>query len=262
MDGQEQKPEPGTDDAEAVLASIGSVGMSRRDFTRRVGAGSAAAVGLVWAAPKISTIRYAVKAKAGSPPPTTTTTTTVPIGPEGGTISVSTASPCVGDTIRVVATGFAPKTAVTLELDSAADTLGVTTADAKGKVDVQVELAANGPTGAHNLRAVGVQSGGKTLSLSAPLVIKTAAECAVGPQGTTTIPGTSTTIVTPTTIVTTPTTSIGPKQVVKPPGSGSLAFTGTDAIDLALIGGAAAIGGRALYGLARRRDDEDDEDDE
>jgi hypothetical protein len=42
-------------------------------------------------------------------------------------------------------------------------------------------------------------------------------------------------------------------------GSGVLAFTGTDALDLAVLGIAAAVGGRALYALARNADDDDDD---
>jgi hypothetical protein len=40
-----------------------------------------------------------------------------------------------------------------------------------------------------------------------------------------------------------------------------LAFTGTDSVDLALLGAAAAVGGRALFGLVAHRD-EDEEDEE
>ena len=64
---------------------------------------------------------------------------------------------------------------------------------------------------------------------------------------------------------TTATTAPPVRQNGNPPpggptiGKNPLAFTGTDAIDLALIGGAAAIGGRALYGLARREDEDEDE---
>jgi len=256
MDGQEEKPS-GEVPIEKPVASIGSVGLSRRDFTKRVAGGSAAAMGVAWAAPKITTIRYAAKAKAGSPPPTSTTTTTsVPIG-QLGHIALSVNSPCVGDTIRVAADGFAPGTAVTLEIDSAAHTLGVTTASGTGSINVDVLLPTSGPTGAHTLKAVGVQTGGRTLTLSAPITIKTEAECAVGSNGTTstTAPGTVTTTPGSTTPVT-----IGGKQGGGGPlGSGSLAFTGTDAIDLALVGGAAALGGRMLYGLARRSDDDEDE---
>ncbi len=274
MDGREEQPS-NDDSAGRIVESIGSIGLSRRDFARRIGGGSAAAVGLAWAAPKITTIRYAAKAKAGSPPPTSTTTTStsVPVG-QLGHISLSASSPCVGDTIRVTAEGFAPKTAVTLEIDSAAHTLGVTTANGAGAIDVRVELSSHGPTGAHTLRAIGVQPGGRTLTLSAPITIKTEAECQVEQAGsTTTTPTTSppgtlgTTSPTSTSTSTTPTTEVGGKQQQgggggKPLGESSLAFTGTDAIDLALIGGAAAIGGRALYGLARRSDEDADADEE
>lgn len=261
MDGQEEKPS-GAEPIEKLVASIGSVGLSRRDFTKRVAGGSAAAMGVAWAAPKITTIRYAAKAKAGSPPPTSTTTTTsVPVG-QLGHITISVNSPCVGDTIRVSADGFAPGTAVTLEIDSAAHTLGVTTASGTGSINVDVVMPKAGPTGAHTLKAVGVQTGGRTLTLSAPITIKTEAECAVGPNGTTSTiaPGTVTTTPGSTTPGSTTPVTIGGKQEGGGPlGSGSLAFTGTDAIDLALVGGAAALGGRMLYGLARRSDDDEDE---
>src|SRR5262245_41743077 len=100
--------------------------MSRRDFASRFGARSAAAVGLAFASPHISTIRFARKAAVGSPapPPSSSTTTTIP-SPVGN-ISVSSKTPCVGDICEVKAQGFAPRTAVTLELDSAEHILGVT----------------------------------------------------------------------------------------------------------------------------------------
>lgn len=268
MDGQEEQSR-NDDSAARLVESIGSIGLSRRDFARRFGGGSAAVVGLAFATPKITTIRYAAKAKAGSPPPTSTTTTStsVPVG-ELGHISLSESSPCVGDTIRVKADGFAPKTAVTLEIDSPEHTLGVTTANGDGKINVQIELSSHGPTGAHTLKAVGVQTGGRTLTLSAPITIKTEAECRVENEGSTTTstPGTlGSTTPTSTPTSTTPTTNAADKQQGggggKPLNGNSLAFTGTDAINLALVGGAAAIGGRALYGLARRSD-EDDEDEE
>src|SRR5262249_43280648 len=72
--------------------------LSRRDFATRFGAGSAAAVGLAWASPHISTIRFARKAAVGSPPPTgSTTTTSTTIGGTEGSISLNTVTPCVGD---------------------------------------------------------------------------------------------------------------------------------------------------------------------
>src|SRR6476619_93431 len=132
MDGQDEQSK--RDDAAARrIEAVSSIGLSRRDFTRRFGGGSVAAVGLAWAAPKITTIKYSAKAKAGSPPPTSssTTTTSVPVG-QLGHISLSESSPCVGDTIHVKADGFARKTAVTLEIDSPAHTLGVTTANGDG----------------------------------------------------------------------------------------------------------------------------------
>ena len=277
MDGQDEQLR-GDDAAERLVGSIGSVGLSRREFARRFGGGSAAVVGLAWAAPKVTTIRYAAKAKAGSPPPssTTTTSTSVPVG-ELGHITLSESSPCAGDAIRVRADGFAPKTAVTLEIDSPAHTLGVTTANGVGKIDVQVDLSSHGPTGAHTLKAVGVQPGGRTVTLSTPITIKTEAECRVDNEGSTTTstaappapPGTvGSTESTTTSTSTTPTTQVGDKQQNNGGGGGgtlggnALAFTGTDAISLALVGGAAAIGGRALYGLARRSDEDEDADED
>jgi hypothetical protein len=275
MDGLAEQPR-GDDSAAAEIARavpIKSVGLSRREFTRRFGGGSAAVVGLAWAAPKITTIRYAAKAKAGSPPPTTTTT--LPVGALGH-ISLSSRNPCVGDTIRVTADGFAPRTAVTLQMDSPAHVLGVTTADSTGKIDVRVNLYQQGPTGTHTLRAIGVQTGGRTLTLSTPITVKTEAECRVGPEGSTTTtapstPGTTTTTptsTTPTSTTSTSTTTRSTPPVTnpggvpvggKPLGEGSLAFEAADAVDLALIGAAAAIGGRMLYGLSRPDDDADEE---
>jgi hypothetical protein len=265
MDGPEEQPR---DDSAAETiarsAPIDSVGLSRREFARRFGGGSAAAVGLAWAAPKITTIRYAAKAKAGSPPPTsTTTTTTVPVG-QLGHIALSATNPCVGDTIRVTADGFAPGTAVTLQIDSPGHVLGVTTADSHGKIDVQVVLYQHGPTGTHTFKAIGVQTGGRTLTLTTPITVKNEAQCRVVSEGSTTTtapsaPGTSTTTPTSTTPTTTsPVTSTGGNQGGgKTLGGASLAFTGADAVDLALVGAAAAIGGRVLYGLARPDEDAD-----
>jgi hypothetical protein len=267
MDGQDEQSK--RDDAAARrIEAVSSIGLSRRDFTRRFGGGSVAAVGLVWAAPKITTIKYAAKAKAGSPPPTSTTTTStsVPVG-ELGHISVTETSPCVGDTIHVKADGFAPKTAVTIEIDSPAHTLGVTTASSSGKINVLVKLPSNGPTGARTVKAVGVQPGGRTLTLSAPITIKTEADCGVHNEGsttTTTPTGTVGSTSPSSTSSTTPTTKASDKQQQEGGGGtlggNSLAFTGTDAVNLALVGGAAAIGGRALYGLARRSDEDEHED--
>jgi len=270
MDGATQPsdvgPEGGdsTESAEIVLPSI-----SRRRFaTVAVGAGSLAIAGGALAGPRITSIRFGQKAAVGSPPPTSSTTSTT-IGAEGGSISVSSTSPCAGDDVTVKASGFAPKTAVTLEIDSAANTLGVTTCDAKGQINTIVKLPAHGPTGVHQLVLVGVAPGGRTLTLHTSVTIKTVEECAVGPEGTTstTTPtgpvSTSTpTSTTPTTVpATTPVTTGG-----KPPtrtGSG-LAFTGTDTTELALLGAAAAIAGRMLYGVAAGRggDEDDDADDE
>jgi hypothetical protein len=257
--------------------------LSRRDFATRFGAGSAAAVGLAWASPHISTIRFARKAAVGSPPPTgsTTTTTTSIGGGPAGTISLDTRTPCAGDICHVRADGFAPRTAVSLELDSDEHTLGVTTAGPRGRVNVTVRLPSN-MTGPHEVVVVGVQPGGRTLTLSVPVTIKTQAECHVGPQGsttTTTQPGATTT----TGPGNRPTTSTSPTSVPtstsvaeertheagggsgggKPVsnGSGFLAFTGTDSVDLALLGAAAAVGGRALFGLVAHRDEDEDEED-
>ena len=106
------------------------------------------------------------------------------------------------------------------------------------------------------------------MTLSAPITIKTEAECRVDDEGSTT---TSTTRDARYDLADVdvrrrrpprPSASHNKKvAAAKPLGGNSLAFTGTDAINLALVGGAAALGGRALYGLARRSDD-DDEDEE
>lgn len=253
--------------------------LSRRDFATRFGAGGAAAVGMAWAAPHISTVRFAAKAAVGSPAPTggSTTTTSTTIGGAEGEASVSTHGPCVADILGVRASGFAPKTAVTIELDSSATTLGVTTAGPHGKVNVTVRLP-SGVTGPHNVVVVGVRPGGRTLTLTVPITIKTEEECNVGPEGstTTTQPGETTTTKPgskPTTSTTPPTsaptsTTIGEKNSHggggevhgASQGGGFLAFTGTDSVDLALLGAAAAVGGRALFGLVAHRDDEDEPD--
>jgi hypothetical protein len=268
MDGPEEKPRDGESPA-GEISPMPSIGLSRREFALRFGGGSAAAIGLAWTAPKITTIRYAAKAQAGSPPPTsTTTTTTVPEG-ELGHISISSQNPCTGDTIEVKANGFAPGTAVTLQIDSPGHVLGVTTADSAGKIDVQVVLYDHGPIGKHTLKAIGVRTGGRTLTLSTPITVRNDPHCQVENEGSTTTTslqtqGTVETSPSSTTPTSTPPTSTPPATVgrnpgEKPLGENSLAFTGADAVDLALIGAAAAIGGRVLYGLARPDDDDDEE---
>jgi hypothetical protein len=251
--------------------------LSRRDFTARFGAGSAAAVGMAWASPHISTIRFARKAQVGSPPPSSSTTTSTTIGGGEGSITLNTVTPCEGDICSVRAEGFAPRTAVTFELDSSEHTLGVTTAGPRGRVNVTVRLP-DGMSGDHSFVVVGVRPGGRTLTLTVPVKIKTEAECHVGPEGTTTTtqPGSPTT--TPpnrSTTSTSPSTSVPTSTSVAQQrnegggggvkgasnGGGFLAFTGTDSVDLALLGAAAAVGGRALFGLVAHRDDEDEDED-
>jgi hypothetical protein len=250
--------------------------LSRREFTTRIGGGSvAAAAGMVWATPKISTIRFAAKAAVGSPPPgggTTTTSTTI-AGESTGSLSISGHSPCGGDKLHATVSGFAPKTAVEFQIDSPEHSLGVATADAQGKVSVTILIPKNAPTGRHNLVAVGVQPGGRTLKLSTRIEIKTEDECKTGVEGSTTSTtvgqtgSTDTTAATSSTTTPTPTTAPPDNLAETPPGKvsrgeGSLAFTGTDAVNLALLGAGAAVGGRALLAIAGRNRDEDDEDDD
>lgn len=249
-----------------------SQSLSRRDFAARFGAGSAAAVGVAWASPHISTIRFAQKAAVGSEPPSSTSTTSTTIAGTEGSVSISNTAPCAGDTMTVTARGFAPKTAVTIEIDSAEHTIGVTTAGAQGRISVGIQLPTNIPTGAHQLVVVGVRPGGRTLSLSTPINIKTQEECVVGPEGTTTTSSTPTPPTTggrgTTSTTATPPTTAPPVKVEETPPSkprspgngGLLAFTGTDSVDLALLGAAAAVGGRALFGLVAHRDDDEDDD--
>jgi hypothetical protein len=263
MDGQNEQPREGP--AGPPPRPLGPIGLSRRQFTRNVGAGGVAAVGLMWAGPKISTIRYAAKAAAGSPPPTTTTSTTGPGVPEG-TISVNTRSPCAGDSFQLHASGFVQKTAVTIELDSAAHILGTTTSNGDGRINVRVDLAPDGPTGEHTLKVIGVRPGGQTLTLSVPLVIKTVAECETQSEGSTT---TSPTTVPASTPTTTPTVTTAPQKPQQPQqqqggeslqhGGGVLAFTGANSSELALVGGAAALAGWAVYGIASDREGGDDD---
>jgi cytochrome c len=227
--------EAGADTPVADGADIASSGsLSRREFAKRAGFGSAAAAGLVWAAPRISTIRYAAKAAAGSAPPTSTTNT-APVETLGGKVTVSAASPCVGEQVRVTANGFAPNAGVAIQIDSAAHAIDMVNADASGAVDVLVTIPTNAPTGLRTLRAVGPIPGGTTQILTTEITIKTAAECAA-PDGT----GVGATG-----------SPVG-AGVGAGTGGGTLPLTGSDAIDLAAIGGAAAIGGRVLYGATRR----------
>jgi hypothetical protein len=236
---------------------LGPIGLSRRQFARKVGGGSAAALGLMWAAPNISTIRYAAKAVVGSGPPTSsTTTTTTPVGAEG-TMTVDNPNPCAGTAIHIHASGFAPNTAVNLELDSPANPLGTTTANSNGRINVLYKVPLSGPFAAHSVIATGVKPGGQTLVLSAHIVIKTVADCEQGHQGSTvpTTAGASTSVPATTTPTTAPKKVHGQGEALQK-GS-NLPFTGRNSTDLALTGGAAALAGFAVYGMAAGRDDED-----
>jgi hypothetical protein len=259
MDTERQPPGTPTTTGEIV----GPIGLSRRELVTRVGGGSAAALGLMWAAPKISTIKHAAKAKAGSPPPgSTTTTTTTPVGALG-TITVDDPNPCAGTNIHIHADGFVPNTAVTIELDSSADVLGTTTANSAGKVNVLYPVPLSGPFGAHMVIATGVAPGGKTLTLKAPVTIHTVADCQHNTEGST-VPSTTSPTTSPAT--TTPTTT---KKNPHEQSQGqtlekgtNLPFTGMNSTDLALAGGAAALAGWAVYGIGGSRDrDGDDVDD-
>ncbi len=222
-------------------------GLSRREFAARAGVGSAAAAGLFWASPKISTVRSLRKAAIGSPPPTSVTTSP-PVGPLGGQIFLSATSLCLGDKVHVDASGFAPGTTVTLHLESSSAVLGSAVADSTGSIGVAVVLPTSAATGAQVMKAVGVQQGGQALTVSAPITIKTAADCAGSTTTTTKSPvgaagerGTATSE---------PAASAGDAGG----GSGgNLPFTGGEATDLALMGGAAILGGRVIHRMTKHR---------
>lgn len=223
---------PGND-LECSEAVTRRVMLSRREFARRAGLGTTAAVGLVWAAPKISTVVSIHQAAAGSPPPGGSTVAPT-VASLGGRLSLSATDPCVGGTVHLSGVGFAPNTGVAVELDSPANPIGLTRADSDGSIDATVTIPRTGLTGARTLRAHGVQVGGASLVLSAPITIKTVAECEadVGTEGNRT----------------------SPEQTGTDNGNSgdSLPFTGGNVTDLALLGGAAVIGGRAIYGAAKR----------
>jgi hypothetical protein len=262
MDGATE-PSDATAGDDVPVVGLGALpSISRRRFNTLIGAGSAAALGAGFVAPHISTIKFARKAAVGSPPPGSTTTTT--IGPTGtttpnqgnGRLSISNHAPCAGNAIGVIATGFAPKTAVSLQIDSPAYPLGVVTADASGGVNTVVQLPANAPLGPHKLVAAGVQLGGKSLTLTAPVNIKTQGNCdtGTGSQGSndgsngSNGDGSSVDV----------SGDTGHQSTSN--GSGSLAFTGTDSTRLALLGAGAAVIGRVVYGAANAGRDEDQED--
>jgi len=148
MDRYGRAPSDAEADASGTRGADGasSNSLSRREFAKRAGVGSAAAAGLVWAAPKISTIRYAAKAAAGSVPPTSTTNTQ-PEEALGGKVTVSVASPCVGAQVRVTADGFEPGAGVAIQIDSAAHAIDMVNADTSGAIDVVVTIPTNAPTG-------------------------------------------------------------------------------------------------------------------
>jgi hypothetical protein len=244
--------EPASAPVDGDTDPIGPVGLSRREFTKAVGAGSAATVGLAWAAPKISTIRYGLRAVAGSPPPgstTTTTSTTTPIGAQG-TLTVDDPNPCAGTSIHIHASGFARNSAVNLALDSAAHPLGTATANGDGRINVLYKVPLSGPFGNHIVIATGVKPGGQTLVLTAPIVIHTVADCGKNGNGKgSTVSGQTATTVDP------------PSGQSLQHGS-NLPFTGMDSAELALIGGAAALAGWGLYGVSRSRDEDRDDGDD
>jgi hypothetical protein len=254
-----EAPEPSA----APQEGTSGPGISRRDFATRVGGGGAL-FGVAWvAAPQIRTLRLAARAaQVGSEPPgTTTTTTTTPGGNPQGTIFLSDHAPCAGNNIVVNASGFVPKTAVTIEIDSPAHTLAVTTADAQGRISRAVALPTSGPLGPHSIVVVGVAAGGKTLTLSSPVNIKDQGNCETPPpstgpgngNGNGNGQGTGQ-----------GTTGGNPRTGSRRGGGGEepLAFTGTDPTRLAVIGLGAAAFGRFLLALGRRGSEDEDEDDD
>jgi len=258
MDADERQPRAMP--PEPATPPIGPIGLSRRKF---ITTGSVTAVGLVWATPKVSTIRFAAKAAAGSPPPTSSTTSTsTPVGTEGS-MSVDTTGPCPGQRLHVKADGFVGKTAIAIQLDSPANVLGTTTCNANGGVNVQVPIG-NASPGPHILRAVGVKPGGQTMVLTVPIVVKTEAECKVQNEGTTTVPGSTTPGTSTPPTSTSPTTAKlhqqgDPGGPVVNSGGGSLAFTGANSTGLALVGGAAALAGWGLYAAGAEQDPDADD---
>ncbi len=239
--------------------------ISRRRFTTLVGAGSLAVAGSAVASPHISTLRFGAKARVGSPPPhgSTTTTTSTTVAPtstvvpeDRGKLTVDDHAPCAGNKLLVTATGFAKNVSVALEIDSAAYPLGVTTADSKGQVNTTVTLPKNGPLGPHKLVAVGLGADGTTLTLSTPINIKDQGNCRTGPEGSTVTTAHGDAVSGKDAGTGTSTGTAGTTSATSS-GSGSLAFTGTDALGLALVGGAAAAAGRTMYGIARKRRGED-----
>ncbi len=216
-----------------------SGGLSRREFARRAGIGSVAAAGFVWATPKISTFKAVRQAAVGSPSPPVTGQTT-PIGPLGGEVTVSSTDACAGDSLRVIGTGFVPATGVAVQLDTASNPIGIATADTTGSVDVAVVIPAATVAGDHTLRLVGVQTGGRTITVTHAITVATAEACAEGS-------------VTPVGAAGSPSGADGGGSGGGGSGGGRLPFTGSDATDLALLGGAAVVGGAAIYNTAKQR---------
>jgi hypothetical protein len=262
METEEHQPTGPPVDARADI--VGPIGLSRRQFAKTVGGGSAAALGLMWAAPKISTIKHAAKAAAGSQPPgSTTTSTSTPVGALG-TITVDDPNPCAGTAIHIHADGFVPNTAVAIYLDSTSNSLGTTTANSAGKINVLYAVPLSGPFGAHTIIASGVAPGGKNLVLKATVDIHTVADCQHNTEGST-VPGTTSPTTTPAT--TTPTTTKKNQQHEQSQGQTlekgtNLPFTGMNSTDLALAGGAAALAGWAIYGIGGNRDQDDEDADD
>jgi hypothetical protein len=198
--------------------------LSRRDFTRL----GAFAGGVVWGAPKVTSIQFANRAIGTPGGPTTTPPTDPP--------PTTTTSP--GSTSTTTTTS---STTTTTTPDSTTSTTinnqGSTTTTEPGGTTTTTEPGGTTTTA----------PGGTTTTTSD-----------VGPEGTTSPPTVGTT--TPSTV--TPQSSVpgGPGQGPHNGGNGSggvLSFTGADSADLAVVGATAIVLGRALYVLGRRPPEED-----
>ncbi|MDN4613099.1 putative Ig domain-containing protein [Leifsonia sp. F6_8S_P_1B] len=153
-------------------------------------------------------------------------------GPLGGVPG----NPAPGQSVTLVATGFAAFSPVTFGIYSAPVVLAVVDADAQGTATATVVLPA-GYTGSHTLLAVGTAPDGSVRELRSGIVLPAAqGPSTPGPS----TPGPST-----------PGQGAGGPAAAGQPSTGDLASTGLDVSALALLAGALLLGGLAL--AARRR---------
>lgn len=101
---------------------------------------------------------------------------------EAATVSISTTSPCPGDSLTVTGTGFAPGSTVDLTLHSTVTSLGSEIVDANGGFTATVTAPA-GVTGTHQIVAAGPQTPTNSNRAQATLHIRVCPVSPASPPG-------------------------------------------------------------------------------